>query len=52
MSKTRWVVEGRFDTIKRCPVSGKTRYKGYLVCMLSILWRLWCIICIVPLASL
>ncbi|XOD68052.1 MAG: hypothetical protein ACMUEL_09340 [Flavobacteriales bacterium Tduv] len=38
--------------IKRRFGSGKARYKGLARVLASILWRLWCIICIVSLALL
>ncbi|XOD67703.1 MAG: hypothetical protein ACMUEL_07220 [Flavobacteriales bacterium Tduv] len=49
---TLWVVERTFCSINHWFGSGKNRYKGLLVCMPSLLWRLELMICIVPLGSL
>ncbi|XOD67144.1 MAG: transposase [Flavobacteriales bacterium Tduv] len=53
MSKTRWVVECTFGSIKRWFRSGKACYKVLArVHAQHLMERLWGIICIVPLALL
>ncbi|XOD66692.1 MAG: transposase [Flavobacteriales bacterium Tduv] len=45
MSKTRWVLEPTFGSIKRWFGSGKARYEGLIRVHANLLWRLWRIIC-------
>ncbi|XOD67108.1 MAG: hypothetical protein ACMUEL_03640 [Flavobacteriales bacterium Tduv] len=52
MTKTRWVVERTFGSIKCWPGSSKDSYKGLARVHAQHLMRLWRIICIVSLALL
>ncbi|XOD66689.1 MAG: transposase [Flavobacteriales bacterium Tduv] len=50
--KNESVVERTFGRIKRWFGSGKARYKGLARVHAQLLWRLWRIICTVPLELL